>query len=148
MAQTRLSSEKRIDHNTFKIKIGTVNKVNPQVIYVEGRTFICPLYEKEDYSSDISIIRHDFVRKISNTLKDNSLFDKKFIIDFQVASSGISIKKKSFLSFQFLLKQKNGHIIPKLSEIKEKTNDMITEIVDVLENSIIDHDFIISKSKS
>ena len=41
----RLNSEKTINHELFKIKIGTTNKINPKVIYVEGRTFIQPLNE-------------------------------------------------------------------------------------------------------
>ena len=46
--------------------------------------------------------------------------ERKYILDFQVAQSGISTLKRSFLSFQFLLRQKNDKNILKLKDIKQK----------------------------
>ena len=54
----RLNSEKKIENEYFKLKIGTTNKINPIVIYVEGKTFISPNEEKGDYSKDIAEIKH------------------------------------------------------------------------------------------
>ena len=102
----RLNNEKKIDNEYFKLKIGTTNKINPIVIYVEGKAFICPTEEKDDYSKHISEIKHRFKRGISEGLYGTDVFDGKYIMDFQVASNGISVNKKSFLSFQFLLRQK------------------------------------------
>ena len=60
----RLNSEKTIANDNFKIKIGTTNKVNPQVVYVEGKTFIKPLVEKDDYSKDVVEMKRSFNRTI------------------------------------------------------------------------------------
>ena len=111
MAETRLNSEKNIDAENFKLKIGTTNKIDPIVVYVEGRTFISPIEEKEDYSRDLSKIRHEFSRAISHGISKSPLFDRKFILDFQVASKGVSLNKKSFLSFQFLLRQNKENVL-------------------------------------
>ena len=48
MAGERLNSEKKIEHNKIKLKIGTIDKKMPKVIYVEGRTFVTPDGEKEN----------------------------------------------------------------------------------------------------
>lgn len=146
MASIRLNSEKKIDSKNFRLKIGTTDKTNPQVIYVEGRTFISPKQEKDSYSQDISEIKHVFSHAISDSIHTIPNFDGKFIMDFQVASNGISINKKSFLSFQFLLRQKKDNM-QKLSDIKSNNIDFIYKIISILEKSIENHDFIISKTK-
>ena len=142
----RLNSEKKIENDSFKLKIGTTNKINPMVIYVEGKAFISPEDDKEDYSRDIAEIKHVFKQSISDGLCTTDVFDNKYIIDFQVASSGIAVNKKSFLSFQFLVRQKRDNIM-KLTEVKAKTEDMITNIVDSLRNAILEHNFSLTKTK-
>ena len=146
MGEVRLNSEKKIESENFKLKIGTTNKTNPIVVYIEGKAFISPRAEKDDYTRDISEIKHGFSRAISSNISQSKYFDNKFIVDFQVASKGISINKKSFLSFQFLLRQPKDNVL-KLKDVKENSEDMIKKIVDDLEENIIQHDFIVSKTK-
>lgn len=143
----RLNSEKTINHNLFKIKMGTTNKINPKVIYVEGRTFIQPLSEKNSYTTELSMIKRGFNKIIQDFINTNDLFSKKYILDFQVAQSGISVSKRSFLSFQFLLKQKNEDKILKLKEVKEKTEDSIQDVLNNLTSCIKEYDFNVTKTK-
>lgn len=146
MGEIRLNSEKKIDAENFKLKIGTTNKINPVVVYIEGRTFICPQEEKDDYSRDISEIKHNFSRAISKYVGESEQFDKKFIVDFQVATKGISLNKKTFLSFQFLLRQNRDNIL-KLKDLKPSAEKMVLNIVGALEQNIVNHNFVISKTK-
>jgi hypothetical protein len=143
----RLNSEKKIEHNFFKLKIGTTNKINPNVIYIEGRTFIKPLYEKDNYNPDIINIKRRFNRFLQNYVNNSDIFSNKFILDFQVAQSGIAVNKRSFLSFQFLLKQKNDNNILKLKDIKNNTESEIKNILDELIKEIEKSDFEVSKTK-
>lgn len=142
----RIISEKKINSNKFNLKIGTTNRTNPLVVYIEGRTFISPLLDKEDYNSDIFDLKHALKSCISKELCQTALFENKYIIDFQVASSGIAVNKKSFLSFQFFLKQNKNSILM-LKELKDSSENMINAIVNSLEENILKHDFIISKTK-
>lgn len=142
----RLNSEEKIENENFKLKIGTTNKINPMVIYVEGKAFISPLEEKDDYSRDISEMKHALKQSISTNLYSVDNFDNKYIVDFQVASSGVAVNKKSFLSFQFLLRQKRENIM-KLSNVKAISEGMINSIADALRDSIIEHNFILTKTK-
>lgn len=146
MKEVRLNSEKKINSKNFQLKIGTTNKKEPIVIYIEGKTFISPQILKDDYTKDISEIKHDFKISISNNLCQNKMFDKKFILDFQVAAKGILFNKKSFLSFQFLLKQNPQNIL-ELKDLKQKAEPLIFNIINDLEKTILDHDFFISKTK-
>lgn len=139
------NSEKKIPHDTFKISLGTTNKVNPLVVYVEGKTFISPLNEKDDYSRDISSIKYGLGQTIKNTINNSDLFDNKYILDFQIATKGITMNKKSFLTFQLLLKQKNQ--IRQLKDLKKLAAKPITDIMSSLKETIEKHSFSISKSK-
>ena len=143
----RLNSEKTINHELFKIKIGTTNKINPKVIYVEGRTFIQPLNEKNSYTTELTGIKRGFNKIIQNFIESNDLFSKKYILDFQVAQSGISTLKRSFLSFQFLLKQKNEENVLKLKDIKQKSECDIQNVLNDLTRCIEDYDFEVTKTK-
>ncbi len=63
-----------------------------------------------------------------------------------MAASGVAVNKKSFLSFQFLLRQKRDNIM-KLSDVKNLSEGMINNIADALRDSIIEHNFVLSKTK-
>lgn len=143
----RLNSEKTIEHNLFKLKIGTTNKIEPKVIYIEGRTFIQPLTEKDCYNIEITSIKRKFNKIIQGFINGNNLFSQKYILDFQVAQSGISTLKRSFLSFQFLLRQKDDNKILKLKEIKQKSETDIQNILNDLTTCIKEYDFSVSKTK-
>jgi hypothetical protein len=143
----RLNSEKTIDHDFFKLKIGTTNKIKPNVIYVEGRTFIRPLHNKDNYNSDVVNIKRRFNDFLKTYTSNNEFFSSKFILDFQVAQSGICINKRSFLSFQFLLKQKDENHILKLKDVKNSTENAIKNILNNLIKEIEKCDFEVSKTK-
>lgn len=142
----RLNSEKSLQHKTFKLKLGTTNKNNPLVVYVEGKAFISPNEEKPDYAKDMHAIKFGLQKSIRETLQNNEYLQNKYILDFQVANNGIKKDKKSFLTFEFLVNQSVDKIL-KLSEIKKYIEHNIYEIVDALEQNIIEHNFSLSKTK-
>lgn len=142
----RLNTEKKIEHDTFRLKIGSTNKIEPKVIYIEGRTFITPTEEKDSYGSDISSIKHLMSTSIRKNLCSSPMFDEKFIFVFDIAESGMSINKKSFLSFQFLIKQKGDDILL-LKDVKEKAEPYIQSVMDDLSNGLTKYKFTASKCK-
>lgn len=142
----RLNSEKSLQHKTFKLKLGTTNKNNPLVVYVEGKVFISPNVEKDDYAKDMHAIKFGLQKSIRETLENTQYLQNKYILDFQIANNGIKKNKKSFLTFEFLVNQPADRIL-KLGEIKKYIEHNIYEIVDALEQNIIKHDFSLSKTK-
>ena len=142
----RLNSEKKVDNQYFDVKIGTVSRLNPRAIYVEGKTFIKPLEKRDDYQSDISLIRHTLKNKLNNELRQNKLFEQRFILDFDIASSCVKYSKNSYLFFQVTMKQKNNPPI-KLDELKSLSENMITNVVDTLSNAIMECNFTMKKKK-
>jgi hypothetical protein len=144
--QKRTNVEKRLKNDFFNIKLGTVNKNNPEVIYFEVRTFISPLEENNNYSQVFAFLKKEFSKKISDSLKLNDFFSEKYILDFQIANSGIRINKKSYLSFQLFLKQKS-EIIKELKEIKKIAEPFLVNLLNEFKNDIIGNNFSITKTK-
>ena len=143
----RTNSEKNIEHDFFKLKIGTTNKIKPEIIYFEGKTFIKPNEEMDNYNSGIVDIKRKFQQTIKNTLSETKLFNNNYILDFQVAKNGISPNKKSYLSFQLLFKQKNGNSLMKLNEAKKATGTIMSDVLNELTNEIERHNFSVTKTK-
>lgn len=144
----RTNSEKNMDHNIFKLKIGTTNKIKPEVIYFEGKTFIKPNVEMDNYNKEIVEIKRKFQQTIKNNLATNQHFNTQYILDFQVAKNGISTNKKSFLSFQLLFKQKNTKNLLKLNDAKKVSGEIMNNMLSDLTTEIENHNFSVSKTKS
>ena len=142
----RLNAERKVSTNIFDVKIGTINRLNPMAVYIEGKGFITPNEESEDYSLPISNIKHTFKKAINDGLNKNRWFDKRFILDFDVATNGIKLTKNSFLTFQVTLKQKSVEPL-QLKVLKEKVQPFISDIVDTLGESIETNNFTIKKTR-
>lgn len=143
----RLNSENKIEHNFFTLKLGTTNKQNPQVIYIEGRTFISPNEDKDSYEKDLRDLKIFLKKKIYQALVNSDYFWKEYILDFQIANSGVRLGKKSFLSFEVLLKQRGKNVL-KLKEIKNNCQDTILEIINSFKDEIIRKGFCVTKTKN
>lgn len=61
----KLNREKKIANNKFSLILGTVNRLRPTTIYIDGRTFIMPLEAKTDYNEDLKAIN-----KVSNKVSE------------------------------------------------------------------------------
>lgn len=143
----RVNSELKIPHDTFQVKIGTTNRLNPRVIYWEAKTFISPIYEKDDYDKDIRDIKRFLSKLVSDAIANSEYFDKRYIIDFRLANSGIKVNKNSFLSFEFLLKQIKEEPL-KLKEINEIYEEIVVQLLNQLTSFIEGKDFTVSKKKT
>lgn len=143
----RLNSEKKIECENFKLKVGTTNKNKPTVIYFEGRTFICPMIDKDSYVKDFNEIKRKLKLAISEKLSKSQLFADKFILDFQVASNGVMVNKRSFLYFQFILRQNPQNEILAFAKIKADAVEFIEDVVTSLEEIIVSYDFTLNKTK-
>ena len=142
----RLTSEKSLQHDTFKLKLGTTDKTNPLVVYIEGGVFITPNEEKDSYVNDVKAIKYGLKKTIRENLSNNNFFVNDYILEFQIADKGIKTNKKSFLTFDLMLKQPSGKIL-KLNDVKKHAEQNIYEIVNSLKQNIVEHNFSLSKTK-
>ena len=115
----------------YNVISGTVDNKNPKSIYIQISAWGKPKdKEKEDYDSLIKKKSKKVKKKLLEVL-DGEQFLSDTIVDFNMASSGISFDKRSFMSLEVTLFQKkpipvnSDELLPTLNKISES---LITDI--------------------
>lgn len=142
----RLNKEYKLDVcNHISLKYGTVNRNNPQVIYISGKCWVSPQREM-DYNNVIDGIEERMKKNIKSFLIDGINFDNRLILDFDISTEGLSPNDKKFLSFDFYLRQneKNKKHLKDLNDLLERK---ISTIANNLVYSFKENGFIINKTK-
>ena len=142
----RLNKEYKLDVcNHIVVKYGSVNKDNPQVVYVSGRCWVSPQL-KMDYDNVIYRIEKEMRKNIKLFLMDGINFDKKFILDFDINTDNFGIGDKKFLSFDFYLRQNEANK-KSLKGLKNILNGRISTVVNNLVYLSKENGFTIEKRK-
>jgi hypothetical protein len=113
---------------TSKVIYGTVDSKEFKSLYLNLQTWAEP---KEDYETWVRITQN-MSRSIKHSVYDNidkTLFDDKFIIDMDLRTSGLHMKKKSFLNLEI-----NLYLIDEVDfkdiKLKRKLKSIIKGIYD------------------
>jgi hypothetical protein len=142
----RLNKEYKLDVcSHITLKYGTVNRNNPQVIYVSGKCWVSPL-RKMNYTSVFNEAEKNMRKNIKTFLIDGVNFEDKYILDFDINIDNISPSEKKFLSFDFYLKQ-NEKNKKELSAFKDVFNRKISTIANNLVYVLKKNDFTVNKTK-
>ena len=108
-----------------KCSYGTVDSKNLKSVYVVLQTWIEPLTLDENWNRLVGEIK----RQIQHTLLevvDTQTFERKQIVDLDLRTSGLQLKKKSFLNLEI---DKSMNIFKsKLEEINKYVNKIIKYI--------------------
>ena len=142
----RLNKEYKLDVcKHISLKYGTVNRNNPQVVYVSGKCWVSPL-RAMNYGDIISNIEKEMRRNIKTFFIDEINFDNKYILDFDINIDNINPNEKKFLSFDFYLRQ-NEKNKKQLNDLKDLLNRKVSTIANNLVYMFKENDFSIEKRK-
>jgi hypothetical protein len=142
----RYNKEYKLDVcNHISLKYGTVNRMNPQVIYVSGKCWVSPK-SLMNYNDVICNIEKGMKRNIKSFLIDGVNFDNRFILDFDINVDDITPNKKKFLSFDFYLRQ-NEKNKKELSQLKDLLDRKVSTIANNLVYMFKENEFTIDKNK-
>lgn len=128
----------------YNVISGAVDNRNPESIYIQISAWGKPKNKDEENFDCIIKQKGKRVKKKLFEVLDNEKFLPKVIVDFSMASSGISYEKRSYMSVEMTLFQKiptpinSDKLLPTLNKISEKI------ILDVFEK---DEDFKFYKRK-
>jgi hypothetical protein len=129
----RLNKEYRLDvSDSVVLKYGSVNKDNPQVVYITGKCWIKPTL-KNNYKKIIESAEANMRTDIKNIMADNINFTNKFILDFDVSMDDFLINKKKFVSFDFYLRQNETNKKP-----LKKLGDVLSRKVSAIANNMVE----------
>lgn len=142
----RLNKEVKLNScKNISLKYGSVNKNDPQVIYVSGKMWICPTYDG-DFNEPINLVYSKFKKELSRILRNSTVFESKHILDFDLNSENLVRDKKKFFSITFFIKQKSEKLI-NLNNIKNIVSSDFSYLFNELENDLIENEFEVSKTK-
>ena len=111
---------------TSKVHYGTVDSKEFKSLYLNLQTWVEP---KDDYENWNRIVLN-MNRSIKHSLFENldkNLFDDKFIVDLDLRTSGLQLKKKSFMNLEINLFLKQ-EIDFKSTKLKKSLKNIIKEI--------------------
>lgn len=144
----RLNVEKTINGNSFKTKIGSVNRLNPVSIYVSGKAYISPTNEDSDYNDLIDQLDTDLKAILRRFTRSNDFLNRNFISNLEVPKNGLKYGKNTYLFFQLFFSQNFSNPVCKnIEEIREKMSPWINEALNEFENKIHERGFTIHEKR-
>lgn len=142
----RLNKEYNIEIDSdFKNKYGSTNHKKPQVIYIVGNTYISPSFDSTEYVSDIDELKASYTSLVNNLIKKyQTVFHKDCISGIDICDNRIKKGKKTFLTFELYLKQKE---CKNINEIENIIKDILTNLTFNFKISIENKEFTCFKNK-
>ena len=75
-----MTSEKSVKSPFFRAKIGTMNKKNPQTMYLLASTYISPTFGANDYKKNIVSLDKDLKLSTKDLLRHGSIISSDFLM--------------------------------------------------------------------
>lgn len=114
-------------YKDFKVTYGTVDSKNLKSIYINIQSWAEPKQEYERVESIINNLSRSIKHNVLETI-DKQIYDKKFIVDLDLRSSGVHLNKKSFMNLEFYL-YTNEHTTFKSHEILNSVRDVVDGVL-------------------
>lgn len=110
----RTTKEYKLDDNNnigIKSKYGTLDKNNPEILYIRSRAIITPVIKKKDFSEDIALIKKEFEKNIKRIILNSNIFENKHICSIEMSENGIAFSKKSHMKYDIYVKPKENKLL-------------------------------------
>lgn len=123
----RFNKEYSLDNvGQIQIKIGTINKDDPKVIYVTGKCWVTPNIETQ-YSEAFDTVRNRLEKNTRKLISSNETFSNKTIIYFDINPDSFVLGKKKYFGFDMFFRQ-NENTKRKLKALIPEFNMFMSEI--------------------
>ena len=109
-----------------KCHYGTVDSKNFKSVYIVLQTWVSPKKELEKWERTTSNLHRKIKHTICEVL-DSLYFEKNFIVDLDLRSSGIQMDKRSFMNLEITIFLKND-VDFKSPILKEKLKSTISSV--------------------
>lgn len=144
----RLNVEKKLNNETFKSSIGSVNRLNPVSIYVSGKTYISPVEEMDEYGDSIDALDKDLKCILRRYTSNNRFLNKTFISNLEVPKNGLKYGKNTYLFFQLFFSQNFANPVCKsMDKIRDTMSPGINDVLDEFKNKILERGFTIHEKR-
>ena len=111
---------------TSKVHYGTVDSKEFKSLYLNLQTWVEPKEDYENWNRIVLNMNRSVKHSVFQSI-DKNLFDDKFIVDLDLRTSGLHLKKKSFMNLEINLFLKQ-EIDFKSTKLKKSLKNIIKEI--------------------
>jgi hypothetical protein len=116
-------------HSNYKTVSGTVDNRNPKSVYVSISSWARPKIDEDiNYGKILTSINNRVKRTVANNMNTDMFDSRRYIIDFDMKSSGIRYGKKSFMNCEITLYQK--------LKLKLNEDNLQRELKSIIDNVI------------
>lgn len=137
---TNIKREIKLDFSdNMRVKFGTVDRLNPRIVYLSYRFWVEPIGES-DYGEDFEIIKKNIRHLIRKTLSEDYLFSKKYIFDFLMNGDTLNEKKNKCVEFSIYLKQSSTDIVGFMDLLKV-SKETVRKMVNGIEDEFVSNGF-------
>ena len=145
----KIKSESKFQDNDFKIKIGTMDKKNPEVVYIELGSYISPKEEMETYKPYISRIEKKTKSLIEDVIQESGMCKNGFIFVSDIADERVAMNKKSYFEMQVFVKPTDEiKSCGKFVDLTKKINEeCVSKIIPGIKKYITENGFEYYKSR-
>ena len=115
---------------TSKIHYGTVDSKEFKSLYLNIQTWVEPKTEVENWTRVVL----NLTRAVKHSIYENiekDLFDNKFIVDLDLRTSGLQLKKKSFMNLEinlFLINEIDFKSTKLKKSLKKLTKEIYNDV--------------------
>ena len=115
---------------TFKSLYGTIDSQSLKSIYLNLQTWVEPKEEVENWNRVVL----NMTRNVKHSVYENlnkEIFDDKFIVDLDLRTSGLQLKKKSFMNLEinlFLIQDIDFKSLKLKRSLKKLTKEIYDEV--------------------
>jgi|TARA_R110000803_G_scaffold51720_3_gene106731 hypothetical protein len=114
--------------DNYKVKLGTIDNKSPKTIYLNVSAWGKPLTQEDNYDNIISNLRKKIKQKLYSQIGFNNFEKERYIVDLDMRSSGINHTKRSFMSCEITLFQKERVSVNDTS-MMELSNNLTNNII-------------------
>jgi hypothetical protein len=134
-------------NDKIELRYGTVNRINPNVVYVVGNTWVVPKYEG-DYKRDVLNIVNRFKKLLRKKVNDSDTFDNNIVCDFDIKFATLRQNKKNCITFEIFLKQNSKNDLIEFNSLSNKLNEIFKEIVIEFLFDLKEKSFIVNRNRN
>ena len=134
-------------NNKIELRYGTVNRINPNIIYVVGNMWVVPKY-KGDYKRDVLNAINKFKKLLRKKVSDSDSFDDNIVCDFDVKFATLKQDKKNCITFEVFLKQNLKKELITFNLLPNKLNEIFKEIIVEFLFDLKEKSFIVNKTRN
>jgi hypothetical protein len=115
---------------TSKVQYGTVDSKEFKSLYLNIQTWVEPKQDVENWTRVVLNLNRAVKHSVYEHI-DNTIFDDKFIVDLDLRTSGLQLKKKSFMNLEINLFLKDAVDFKSLilkKNLKKLTKDIFSDV--------------------